>query len=323
MKARLGLGLALLLAAASLGGCGKNAGSITSPSGSATGSTGGGAASTDQAEVAAAIAASPEVVEDGQYESPDAAIAEAGPAGSLAAIRPLRWWRTIRSVERTFEFAFADTDSTGRPTVATVTIHKRLNGSFNIATASGDPSLGGEGGPTPPESLTILRKPLEDHWVRRILLHRVRRNDQDPPAWRIVASSGVRVTSRNHTLDIQSLRVQTADKDTTITDPLAFFFLRRIIPVNPGENVTLTLTTNQNDDAVFLMLRDGRRRFTSNGDGTYTGTWRAPLMPGLRHVGADALTHGTLFDDQAPYDAQGWILPFAVRGPAPIAEMLP
>jgi len=50
-----------------------------------------------------------------------------------AAIHPLRYWRTIRSVDRSFEFAFADTDSTGHPTTAVVTIRKRLLGEAGVA----------------------------------------------------------------------------------------------------------------------------------------------------------------------------------------------
>src|SRR4029077_15393456 len=110
--------------------------------------------------------------------------------------------------------------------------------------------------------------------------------------------------------------------DTTIDNPLAFWYLRRFVKVNAMEEGTLTVTTDANDDVVFLMSSQGRFRFHNNGDGTYTGTWRAPWFAGIRHVGVNALSHGTLYDDSAPYDSQAWILPYVVRG-FDCAEFLP
>ena len=309
------LPLFLLAAGLLLAGCGRDASSPTSPGATGTGSP---SEQAERSEVASALAESPEAIEDGAFESDDewttAATASASGSVSLAEIRPLRWWRTIRDVERSFEFAFADSDSTGRPTRAVVTVHKRLRGSFNI--------LAGHDSTAPHDSLERIRKPLADHWKRRILLHRVRTGDDSRVRWRIAAVSGVEVTSRDAETDILSLRVQTASQDTTIENPLAFWFLRRIIRVEPGEVVTLTATTAANDDVVVLIHREGRFRFANNGDNTYTGRWRAPALEGLRHVGVNALSHGTLFDDVAPYDSKAWILPYAVRSEV-VAEYLP
>jgi hypothetical protein len=36
----------------------------------------------------------------------------------------------------------------------------------------------------------------------------------------------------------------------------------------------------------------------------------------------NALSHGTLFDDQAPYDSQAWLLP-VVLAPDQVADALP
>ena len=68
--------------------------------------------------------------------------------------------------------------------------------------------------------------------------------------------------------------------------------------------VTLTATTEATDDVVVLLWRGLRFRFANNGDHTYTGRWKAPLMRGVGHVGVNALSHGTLFDDLARYDSQ-------------------
>src|SRR5262249_58506264 len=74
------------------------------------------------------------------------------------------FWRSIRNVERTFEFAFSDTDTTGHPTTAIMTIHKTLTGSFNIQV---EDTTGGF-------NRSVIHKPLEDHWVRKLLFKRVR-----------------------------------------------------------------------------------------------------------------------------------------------------
>ncbi len=48
------------------------------------------------------------------------------------------------------------------------------------------------------------------------------------------------------------------------------------------------------------------------GEGTYTGTWHAQLVPAVRFVVFDCLQHGTLHDDEYPYDFNGWLFPYIV-----------
>ena len=314
---RIALTLPLMIAL--LTGCSRQ-GTLSGPQESGT--TG-----SDQAEVSAAMAAEPSFVDDEVSESADQTTLEASPAGSAgadagmmsaeAAIRPLTFWRQIRSVERKFEFAFADTDSTGRPTTAIVTAHRFMLGTFNILVGDEVP----EG--SPPES-HVIHKRLADHAVRRLLLKRVPVPDlsSERRAWRIVATSGVKITSREARTRIESLRVQSGPLDTLITDPLAFFRLRSIIKLDPLADVTLTATTLRNDDVVLLYLRDRRVRFHNNGDNTYSARFRVPDRAGLHHVGVNALSNGTLFDDVAPYDSQSWIEPYLVH-PLQLAEGTP
>ena len=47
-----------------------------------------------------------------------------------------------------------------------------------------------------------------------------------------------------------------------------------------------------------------------------------PIEGGVHHFGVNALSHGTLFDDQAPYDSQSWIEPFIVH-PLALADGTP
>jgi len=308
MRTKLLLPALLLAATGLVAGCGKN-----SLNGPPSPDAPGPGTQADQARVLNALSLAPEAVEDGQFESSDVATVGGGVPGSFAAIRPIRFWRTITRVERSFEFAFADSDSTGRPTTVIVTVNKRLTGTFNILTG-----LPGTDNVPMDSALRVIRKPLVDHWVRRLLLKRRPGGDD----WHIVATSGVKVTSRNATTKILSLRVQATGVDSTITDPLALFRLRRILCIDPDDQVTLTVTTLRSDDVVFLLLRDRRFRFHNNGDHTYTGVFRMPALAGLRHAGVNAFSNGTLFDDEAPYDSQAWLAPLLVR-PYLIADQLP
>lgn len=318
-------GIALLFAAAALAGCGRD--SVNSPAATNT-------SSLDRAQVAAVVASEPAVVEDNQFESGDPSTMGTAPAGTFSAIQPLTFWRRITSVERSFEFAFADSDSAGRPTTAIVTVHKRLAGSFDILT--GTPRTDSTAADT---SLEVIHKPLVDHWVRRILLRRFPASTRDGNPWHVVATSGVKVESRAAETRITSLRVQSAGVDTTFEDPLQLMFLRRIPRLDPGAQVTLTVTTLRNDDVVVMCMRMHRFRFHNNGDNTYTGVWTVPdprmgdmggpgpgpggmMQPPILHFGVNALSRGTLFDDQAPYDSQAWILPFLLT-PDQVADALP
>jgi hypothetical protein len=328
MRSRLLLAASLLAAAGLLAGCGKNP--VNSPAATDT-------SSLDQAQVASVVAAEPELVEDGQFESGEVtslgastgANLAATPSEALASINPLSYWRVITDVDRRFEFAFADPDSAGRPTTAIVTVHKLLTGRFNILTG-----VPGSDSTALDSSVSVIHKPLADRWVRRILLKRFPAADSTRSAWRVVATSGVKVTSRAATTQIASLRFQTAGVDTTLTDPLHFFYLRRILKLEPGTPVTLTVTTLKNDDVVVMCRFGHRFRFHNNGDNTYTGVWLVPDLrlgngprpgpgrPPVFHFGVNALSHGTLFDDQAPYDSQAWLLP-VLLAPDQVADALP
>jgi hypothetical protein len=323
MRNRFLLAMSLLAAVGLLAGCGKH--TVNSPDSTSD------LASLDQAQVASVVASEPEVVEDGEFESAEITGLGAGAdaTGALAVVHPLRFWRVITSVERSFEFAFADSDSTGRPTTAVVTVRKSLAGRFNVLTG-----VPGGDSTAIDSSVSVIRKPLADRWVRRVLLRRLPAADSTGRVWRVVATSAARVTSRDATTRIASLRVQTAGVDTTITDPLRFFFLRRILKLEPGTPVTLTVTTLRNDDIVVMCRFGHRFRFQNNGDNTYTGVWRVPDLrqgngpqpgpgrPPIFHFGVNALSHGTLFDDLAPYDSQAWLLP-VVLAPDQVADGLP
>ena len=334
---------ALVVLGGLLAGCSKSP--VNAPTPKVTANT-----AAAQARVASIMASAPQVIEDRQFESSEAATLGLGRTGALAAVSPLRFWRSIADVERSYDFAFSDPDSLGNPRRAIVTVTKVLTGSFNIATvvATSD-SLAAD-------SVMIIHKPLEDHWVRKLLFIRVPHPAEDDSTkedgehdntvgdgrsvgssavacgdtsddnedWRLVGTSGVQVTSKDAQTRIVSLRVQAAGLDTTLTDPLGLFRLRSVLRFDPGTSLTLTVTTLRSDDLVVLLLHRHRVLFTNNGDGTYTGSLQLPSEEDrgdLRHIGVNAFSRGTLFDDQLPYDSQAWILPFMVN-PNQMAEEL-
>ena len=314
MRSRFPLVTMLALLAAPLAGC-SSQNNVNGPGGS----TG---ASVDQAEVSSVMAENPTLVNDDVSESSgqvalNAATITGGDQalGALAAVQPLYFWRDIRSIRRSFDFDFREPDSTGRPAMAVVTIHRHMEGSFNVVVADAV----AEG--SPPAS-HVIHKPLVDNAVRRLLLRRVRLPESSRRVWRVVATSGVKITSRDATSHLDSLRIQSGPLDTTLTDPLAFFRLRGILKLDAGAQVTLTAFTPRDDDVVLLYLRDHRVPFQNNGDGTYTLAFQAPDLAELHHLGVNVLSHGALFDDVAPYDSQAWIEPYAVH-PIPIADGTP
>jgi hypothetical protein len=278
----------------------------------------------DQSDASAVLLAAPELVDDGLIDAASqtslASSLNRAPVSASAAIEPLTIWRSITRATRTFEYSFADTDSTGRPTTAFVTVHRHFMGTFNILKAQPTDSMASEG--MPPETDAVIHKPLDDFWIRRVLLKRVQPEGREHMEWRIAAASGAEVYSQNVTTQIVSLRVQGAGLDTTIVDPLAFFYLRRVLRFAPDDSVTLTVTTERSDDVAVLYHHDHRERLVSNGDNTYTGGFRAGEVEGWRHFGVNALSRGTLFDDALPYDSRAWILPYAIAT-TPVVDYLP
>lgn len=311
MKTKLApLSLGLTLALAVLAGCGKDS---VSP---------GNLQGTDRAQVAGAIGSAPSLIDDNLLNtSTQVGLAAAlrGVDGAAAvAIQPFTFWRAITSDMRTFEIAFADTDSTGHPTTAEVTIHRHFAGTFNVVPESqtnpGTPDL---------NPAHVVHKPLDDLWERHVLLKRLPLDGSTTPIWRIAAVSGAEVTSQGATSAIDSIQVHAGSGlDTTITDPLALFHLRKVMRFGADDSVTISAWTGRTDDVVVFYHHDRRARFTNNGDGSYTFGFRTAAYNGWRHFGVNVLSHATLFDDQVPYDSKAWILPYAVT-PMPPVDYVP
>ena len=279
----------------------------------------------EQALVTGTLAAEPQFLEDGFMDAGATtnlaptlrgARGAAGVSGTTgAAIDPFFFWRQIDHRTLTFEFAFADTDTTGLPRTAFVTARRTFSGTFNIVPR--DPAH-----PDLPDTAHVTHKLLLDHWVRYFHLKRVDMPGMSRPMWKMAGASAIEVTAENATSLITSVRVQTATLDTTLTDPSVLIPLRRVLRFSPEDTVTVTVTTPRNDDVVLLYHHDRRERLTNNGDGTYSGTFRAGLFSGWRHFAVNALSHETLYDDAAAYDSKAWIYPYVIVG-GPYVDYLP
>ena len=280
-----------------LASCGKTS-SLQSPAGVGVTPT-----ASDQAQIARALQEASVFVQEDLTTS--SLPFEAESRGAFAAVRPWRFWREITDVQTTMETVYSNPDSAGRPLLATVTIHRALTGTFNLV---------GRVFSDTDTTVARIRKPLADDWTRRIaLIRRPARNDTGLTRWRLAGTSGVDVRTQGGATRILSLHVQATGLDTTITDPLELHRLHRVFRVAYGDTVNVTATTQASDDVVLFRGSDLRRRFVNNGDGTHTFKFRSGRFQGLRHFAVDALSHGTLFDDTAPYDANIWAMIFSVE----------
>jgi len=288
--------LAASLLAGALAGCGSQV--ATKPS----------SGNAEEVAVTTALAGMPDMVSDDLFDvSTQTALSSArGRIGIETAINPLYFWRTILGETPRFTIVFADTDSTGRPRTALVVIDRHFLGRLNIV-----PGTTGH-----PDTANVVHKPLDDAWVRHLLLHRFD-GEGALHGWHVVGATGVDVTSRNATSAIQSVRVQTGTLDTLITDPLQLFPVGRCLRVAQGDSLQLTATTSRTDDVVLAYWHDHRAPFHNNGDGTYSFTIRQSDMPGYRFFGVNALSNGTLFDDTLPYDSNAWIVHCLIGPPSP------
>ena len=320
MMRKAGL-LMLGLAVMAMSGCSSKGGDITT-----SGLT------TDQVNVQTSIVASPEFATDDTYDAGTAGGFSVAPVGAapLTGIGgegapesnpgpqsvERRWWREITGRTVSFEYEFTAQDSAGHPTAAHVTVHKHFTGTFHgvwpevLVSSTGSDSV----------VARYFAKPLADHWVRNLWLARVAPALNHGRPWRLVAASGVNVTSEVDDNGpqpvIQSVRVQAGQADSTFTNPAAAIQWHKLWNVTPGTPVTLTVTTLASDDVVVLMHQEHRRLLTSNNDNTYTGTWDAPAIRGLKHFGINALSHGTLYSPDSAYHSNAWLLPYLNRGEA-------
>ncbi len=264
------------------------------------------APASDQSQVTTTLSLSDSLVDDNLGEttihSSATSARPATPAGIEVAITPYAWWQTISAVQRSWSLAFADTDSTGHPSVCIATLTKRVTGSFVIVPAS--------------DTTTTISKPLDKTYTRKVMLQRLLIGGVR--VWKVTEVTGAlgSTPAPNNTCDIVSIHLVATGVDTTLTDPQQFFSLRHVIRFAASDTVHLTVTTTRSDDPVFIHLNGLYRwRLHNNLDNTYSTQWVTSALGGWRHMGIQVMTHATLYDDTAPVDTEAWHFPFRVLQP--------
>jgi hypothetical protein len=121
-----------------------------------------------------------------------------------------------------------------------------------------------------------------------------------------------------NTVRIDSLKIHSSLRDILIISPLdTYYHVDSLVTFTPGEKLDITLYTNATDGYGWLHVFWGiafvRLPFEDQGSGVFTGIWSAQMIPGFRFVIFDLMTKGTLMDRAAPYDYNGWLLPYKVQ----------
>jgi hypothetical protein len=123
-----------------------------------------------------------------------------------------------------------------------------------------------------------------------------------------------------HTVNIDSMRIQSSIRNYLFVDPLASFFrIDSLFSLTPGENVTITLYTNATSGRAFLHTFIAvwpfyvRPEFDYQGDGVFSGTWHAQYIQGFKFAIFDLMSTTTLSTPDQPYDFNGWLLPYTIK----------
>ncbi|MEZ5064561.1 MAG: hypothetical protein R3B81_07475 [bacterium] len=218
-----------------------------------------------------------------------------------AAIATNWWRRELLSLDKTVDIHVENPDE--GPSIAEVVVHADATGILHLFVCEDS-------------TRTEYQKEFADSAVRSMLFEKNRPIDRPHRGWQVQALSGVLIRSENTTREIQSVRLQAGDVDVTIDDVESLVPVEEITRLPRGQEVTVTVTTGDATDGVFLHLRHlGRRlELTNNGDGTYSGTFFTNGRRGPRHLVVDVLSNGTLYDDVAPYDNVAWGIPYGLIG---------
>ena len=207
-------------------------------------------------------------------------------------VYPIRFGRQITARTVTKEIIYEDENH------ATVTVNATLQGIFHILT----------------EDSVHIEKPFTDYAYRTYDMERVGDLADKHRGWHIMAASGTEFWTENNTTEIVQIHVVAGDVDSVITTVSEKIPREQILTLPAETEVTLTVTTLLPDDALFLHKRGHLRRpLDVNGDNTYTITFDTPSQEGIAHLTVDAMSHGTLFDDEEPYDANAWGFVFKVE----------
>lgn len=258
---------------------------------------------------------------------------EYGTFGKIdAEITPVCFARVVTGVTRTVTTTVQPGD-----TLAVANVKKDITGIFKIKAV------------TAAQETVLIEKPFNDAAERNIIFKRVAR---DPRRywlnWVPVATSLVEggTVTPNNNIAITELALFLPDGETvTITDPTSYYLryrwvrmmqgadrMKDVPELSGGQAIRLQVTLESaSPDTDIVALRYGfggfnKRRVkmnlvseTFNGEKYVRVFETSRTRPvyvhyyrGFFHMGVDAITHETLFDDAAPYAASWWGVPYRV-----------
>jgi hypothetical protein len=241
-----------------------------------------------------------------------------------AAIVPFRFGKKIQHVQRSITYT-QEGDS-----VVFATVTRTITGEFVIV-ASYDTSA------TKPD--TVIRKPYVETVTRRAKFVRVAPLGTPPwRGWKLAAISLLKGGTENNDVVITRLVVYLASGDSLVVASPNDYFLnvgkppRPVPAIHPGDRVRVQLTlSSTSPDTEIVVLRHGagqdgyhrrRARFhllsqTPLGAGLYSRVYELTLNA-HKHLGkfnavAEAILHGSIYDDTAPLENNYWGVPYVVR----------
>jgi hypothetical protein len=259
---------------------------------------------------------------------------DAGSFGKIdAAVTPIRFARVITGITKTVETTFEPGDE-----VAIAHVTKDITGIFKILVVTAE------------NETLMVEKPFNDVSERNVVFKRLTRNpNRFWMNWMPVSSTLVKggTVPPNNFITIKQLELITGDTTIVITDPLEHYLyygwmgqhqlrasLRKcMVPeLVGGQEVRIRVTLESTSpDTDFVAVRYGFKNLNwkrypmtmveeLESGGVYTRVYETvrdrPLFMhyhrGWFNLGIDAVTHETLFDDQAPYSASWWGVPYRV-----------
>ncbi len=174
-----------------------------------------------------------------------------------------------------------------------------------------------------PDTLVHIKKPLSQTDLLYAIFKRRGEGNLPHRGWELTKISGAEGTSDSVcTVEILSVNIQSQSyPDTTIEDPLELFDIRDVFTFQTEEEVKLTVETNGEPAKLFLHIFTHhwpwhfRIPFQKEEGGTFIATWRVQRIPAVRFAVFDLLHYDTIYDDNYPYDFNGWLFPYVTKSP--------
>ncbi len=233
-------------------------------------------------------------------------------AGEPATFGTQRVTQRLHASPPSLRFAFGGADASGRPTRATVTIQRWVEGALEIRERN---ARGRD---------QIVRKALRDSCVRQVELRRVPAGAGGETAWRVGSVSALVGTTPASSAALPLVNLHTHAVSGGFLSVLSDLDELAVQPGNcavtaPGDSVRVFVGGLAADAAVCVFVGDqrvaARRRDASHAEATVRvdGT-------GLAQIGVTVYSGRTLADAASPADSRTWVLPILVGTPPPPSQ---